>query len=261
MTKSNIKSNLYYEISGCENGPWLILLHGLSGSSKSWKPQINAFKDHFHILALDLIGHGNSPGLEMKKYCGSMMANQIRLLMDKLNIDKAHFLGISLGTIVEQYFAGLFPERVISLIYASPVTKPNHFTTFFNNFIDKVVLKLVSKNTYAKIASHLMLPGKAHEKSRYFFIRETMRMKDIEFKKWWKLVLQSTHKDYIPNSDIPALIFAGKKDRCFYGDAVLLTNQYTNNTFHVFEDEGHVFIFKKQKEFNDKVIEFIENIK
>lgn len=259
MIKSNVKSNLYYEIKGREDAPWIILLHGISGSSNSWTPQVKAFEKHFHILNLDLTGHGNSPSLDTKKYCGSIAANQIRILMDDLNIEKAHFLGISLGTVIEQYFAALFPERVLSLSFASPVCKSNFFTTIYNNFIDKIFLNIFSKNTYAKIISYLSLPGKSHKKSRMYFIRETKRMDNNEFRKWWKLILEASHLDYTPPCDIPTLIVAGKKDFWFFGNSVHLSKRYTNNLFHVYYDEGHVFIFRKKQDFNNMIIRFINN--
>ncbi|WDV47428.1 alpha/beta hydrolase [Clostridiaceae bacterium M8S5] len=260
MKKTINESILNYEITGNKDGPWLILLHGLSGSTKSWKAQIDSFNKHFSVLNLDLNGHGKSPSLDTKLYSGSLMANQVRMIMDKLNIDKAHFLGISLGAIVEQYFAALFPERVISLIYASPLTKSNLFTTIYNNFVDKIFLKISSKDTYCRLISKLMLPGKKHKKSREFFIRESKKMDDLEFAKWWKIVLQGNHYDYIPHSEIPALILAGRKDFCFYNDAVKLCEKYENCKFITFKDSGHIFIFDKAQEFNDIVIKYINEI-
>lgn len=259
MIKSNIKSDLYYEISGKEDAPWIVLLHGITGSCNSWGLQVKEFGEYFHILNLDLSGHGNSPSLDTKKYCGSVAANQIRILMDNLNIEKAHFLGISLGTIIEQYFAALFPERVLSLSFASPVCKSNLFTALYNNFVDKVLLKILSKNTYVKMVSILSLPGKSHKKSRMYFMREAKRMENSEFRKWWKLILEASHLDYTPECKIPTLIVAGKKDFWFFGNSVHLSKRYTNNLFHVYYDEGHVFIFRKKHEFNNLIIKFMKN--
>lgn len=251
---------LYYEISGIEEGPWLILLHGISGSTRCWKYQTESFNKHFHVLNLDLAGHGNSTSLGTEKYCGAIIANQIRILMDRLAIDKAHYLGLSLGTIIQQYFSQLFPERVLSMIYASPITKPNYLSRFFNTFADKVFLKIFSKNIYLKLMAKMMLPGKAHKKSRDFFLQETFSMENKEFLKWWKLIVQGDHYYYLSNSNIPALIVAGKKDFCFYKDAIKLKDKYSNCQFVEMKDAGHVFIFQKANKFNNIAINYIKSV-
>lgn len=251
---------MYYEISGNESGEWLVLIHGLAGSTKCWKYQMEDFNRHFRVLNLDMVGHGQSSGSGSSRYSGEVVANHIRWIMDKLHIEKAHILGLSLGTIVQQYFCELFPERVISTIYASPVTKFNAVSAAFNGFSDKVFLKVLSKNTYLKFMGNLMLPGKIHEKSRKFFVQETLKMQDREFFKWWKLVMEGNHYDFISRSDIPALIIAGEKDFCFYKDALLLSRKYSNSELAVIKDCGHVTIFQKPQEFNRTVIDYVTRL-
>jgi pimeloyl-ACP methyl ester carboxylesterase len=252
---------MYYEVSGNTNGDWLILLHGISGSTRCWKYQINDLNKHFRVLNLDLAGHGKSSSLDCDKYNGVVIANYLRLLMDHLCIEKAHILGLSLGTIVEQYFCELFPERVISLVFASPVHKPNYLSRILNNFADKVFLKVFNKDVYLKMMANMMLPGKVHEKSRKFFLNETIKMDDTEFHKWWRVVLDCDQYSFLTRSDIPALIVAGEKDFCFFSDALALKEKFTNHEFRVIKDVGHVLIFQKAQEFNDMVIEYITSLK
>lgn len=251
---------MYYEISGPANRPWLILIHGLAGSTRCWKNQTEEFSKYFRVLNLDLVGHGNSGGLKTKRYSGEIVANHIRMLMDQLEIQKAHILGLSLGTIVQQYFCEIFPDRVISSIYASPVTKSNVVSFIFNGLSDKIFLKIFPKNMYLKFMGHLMMPGKIHSKSRKFFVQETLKMTDAEFMKWWKLVMEGNHFDFINETDIPALMIAGEKDFCFYKDSLLLKTKYRNSEFSVIKDAGHVTVFQKPDKFNQLVIDYINTI-
>jgi pimeloyl-ACP methyl ester carboxylesterase len=251
---------MYYEISGNPNGDWLILLHGISGSTRCWKYQVGDFNKHFRVLNVDLVGHGKTSSLDSEKYSGVIIANYVRLLMDELGIEKAHMLGLSLGTIVQQYFCELFPERVISLIFASPICRPNYLSKFFNSFAEKVFLKILGKNSYLKMMANMMLPGKAHEKSRKFFLSETLKISDTEFRKWWKVVVQGDHYYFLNHYDIPSLIVAGSKDFCFFSDALALKEKFTNNEFRVIQDAGHVFIFQKAAEFNQMVIKYINSL-
>lgn len=251
---------MYYEISGPADSPWLILIHGLAGSTKCWKNQTNELSRYFRILNLDMVGHGSSESLKTPRYSGEIVANHIRLLMDRLGIEKAHILGLSLGTIVQQYFCEIFPDRVISSIYASAVTKFSFVSYVFNKFSDKVFLKIFPKNLYMKLMGQLMLPGKIHEKSRKFFVRESLKMDDTEFLKWWKLVMEGNHFDFINETDIPALFIAGEKDFCFFKDSILLKTKYRKGELAVIKDAGHITIFQKPEEFNRNVVEFINRI-
>lgn len=251
---------MYYEISGAESSPWLVLIHGLAGSTVCWKHQTVEFCKHFRVLNLDLVGHGKSGASNNKRYSGEIVANHIRVLMDRLGIEKAHVLGLSLGTIVQQYFCEMFPDRVLSAIYASPVTKFTLVSSLFNRFSDLIFLRFFPKNAYLKLMGHVMLPGKIHEKSRKFFVQETLKMTDKEFSKWWRLVMEGNHFNFIGEADIPALFIAGDKDFCFFKDSLLLKTRYKNSELSIIKDSGHVTIFQKPDEFNRLVIDYINRI-
>jgi pimeloyl-ACP methyl ester carboxylesterase len=243
---------IYYEISGNPNGEWLVLIHGISGSTRCWKNQMDDFNQHFRVLNVDLLGHGNSTALEdYQKYNVSIMANYLRLLMDQLGIEKAHFCGLSLGTIIQQYFCELFPERIISCIFASPICKTNYLTKIVNSFADKIFLKIFSTRTYTKLMGHMMLPGKAHE---------TLKVSSSEFRKWWKVVVQGDHYKCLGKYNIPSLIVVGNQDFCFYDDSLELKEKFTNSEFKVIKGAGHVFIFQKAAEFNQIVIDYISSL-
>ena len=261
MFSNSCGYNLYYEISGNSEGEWLLLLHGIAGSTRCWKYQIKDLNNHFRILNIDLAGHGNSGTLGTARYSGEIIANHIRLLLDELNIEKTHIVGLSLGTIIQQYFCELFPERVISNVFTSPICKPNYLSSIMNSFADKIFLKMFSKNTYLDIMAHLMLPGKIHEKSRKFFLNETAKMSNEEFVKWWKVTVRGDHFYYTSNCNIPSLIIVGEKDFCFYDDALALKEKHIDSDFRVIKDAGHVLIFQKPDEFNAIVIDFIQSVR
>ena len=56
-----MNGSLYFEEYGKPAGPTIIFLHGLLGSSRNWRSVAKALSDHYHIFALDLPEHGNSP--------------------------------------------------------------------------------------------------------------------------------------------------------------------------------------------------------
>ena len=50
----------HYRACGAEEAPTLLLLHGLTSHARTWDAVATALADRFHVLALDLRGHGES---------------------------------------------------------------------------------------------------------------------------------------------------------------------------------------------------------
>jgi pimeloyl-ACP methyl ester carboxylesterase len=98
-------------------GEPVVLVHGLAASAfTNWQlPGIVAAlaKDH-QVIALDLPGHGGSDKPEKPEAYGPQMAEDVVLLMDHLNIKKAHVVGYSLGGMITVKLLTLHPDRVLS---------------------------------------------------------------------------------------------------------------------------------------------------
>ncbi|WP_166262301.1 alpha/beta fold hydrolase [Marinobacter salicampi] len=116
---------LNHRITG--EGPPLILLHGLFGSLENLGSIAQRLQDQWQIHALDQRNHGRSPHSDTMDY--EAMAGDVIAYMDKQGLDKAAFLGHSMGGKTAMQVALAFPERVSHLIVAdiAPVSyKPRH---------------------------------------------------------------------------------------------------------------------------------------
>ena len=99
-------------------GDTILLIHGMAGSSRTWRAAMPALARHHQVLAPDLLGHGQSekpPG----DYSLGAFASMLRDLMDALEIDRATVVGQSLGGGVAMQFAYQFPERCGRLVLVS----------------------------------------------------------------------------------------------------------------------------------------------
>jgi pimeloyl-ACP methyl ester carboxylesterase len=98
-------------------GEPVVLIHGLAATAYlNWQiPGIFAAlaKDH-RVIALDLPGHGGSDKPEKPEVYGAQMAEDVVLLMDHLDIKKAHVVGYSLGGMITVKLLTLHPDRVLS---------------------------------------------------------------------------------------------------------------------------------------------------
>src|SRR4051812_16791211 len=97
-------TELYYEVSGKEGAPWLVLSHSLACSVRMWDPTVEAFKDRFRILNYDMRGHGASAAPQ-GAYTLDMLADDVLGLMKELKIARASFAGLSIGGMIGQTLA------------------------------------------------------------------------------------------------------------------------------------------------------------
>jgi pimeloyl-ACP methyl ester carboxylesterase len=110
----------YFE-AGAEQGSGkaLLLMHGVGGNARSWRPQLEGLSDRFRIIAWDAPSYGDSGPREptLVAYAGAAIA-----LLDALKIQSSHVLGHSMGGVVAQGVAGFAPERVDRLVLSSTFT-------------------------------------------------------------------------------------------------------------------------------------------
>ena len=93
----------------------LILLHGNGEDCVYFARQMDSFSEHFHVIALDTRGHGQTPRGEAP-FTIRQFAEDLLAFMDQHNIEKAHLLGFSDGGNIAMVFALAHPERVDKLI-------------------------------------------------------------------------------------------------------------------------------------------------
>jgi pimeloyl-ACP methyl ester carboxylesterase len=106
-------NRLVYRTAG--EGPLLLLVHGMAGSSETWKRVMPALAERSTVLAPDLLGQGQSDK-PRGDYSLGAQANVLRDLLDALGHEKATVVGQSLGGGVAMQFAYQFPERCERLV-------------------------------------------------------------------------------------------------------------------------------------------------
>ena len=104
---------LNYELEG--SGSTVVFINGLTMSVNGWYLQIPDFSKRHKVLRYDCRGQGNSDKPD-GDYSQLAHARDLRDLMDNLNIQKAHVVGLSNGGMIAQHFAIEFPEKVGALV-------------------------------------------------------------------------------------------------------------------------------------------------
>jgi 3-oxoadipate enol-lactonase len=111
-------SRIAYRLDGPADKPVLLLSNSIGTDLTMWDPQIEPFSKHFRLLRYDSRGHGASD-VPAGPYSMDRLGRDAVELLDALNIDRVHFLGLSLGGMVGQWLGVHAPERIDRLILSN----------------------------------------------------------------------------------------------------------------------------------------------
>lgn len=246
---------------------WVTFVHGAGGSSSIWFKQIRDFKQHFNVLLIDLRGHGLSKESHAKphskKYTFKSIALDILEVIDHLKISSAHFVGISLGTIVIRQLAEINPERVKSMIMGGAILKMN-FRSQILMKVGNIFKYILPYLVLYKFFAFVIMPKNNHKKSRLLFIEEAKKLYQKEFIKWFKLtaeinpILKWFRQEEL---NIPTLYVMGREDYMFLPSVKqVVKNHYNSSKLHIIEQCGHVVNIEQAVHFNTVVIQYIKEV-
>ncbi len=103
----------YYR-GGTEGGQAIVMVHGYTADKTVWPRFARFFVDSYDVIIPDLAGHGDAAFDPTWDYSQQAQAERIVALMDKLDIERIHIIGNSMGGYIAAYFALAFPERTLS---------------------------------------------------------------------------------------------------------------------------------------------------
>lgn len=217
--------HLYYETYG--TGRPLIFLHGNGGSIRSARAKIEYFKQYFKVIAIDSRGHGKSIDTTTKNLTYVQMANDIKVLLDSLNIDSAFVSGQSDGGILGLLLAVNFPAKISKL------------ATFGAN----------------------MFPGKKAVLDEIDnLLLDTLRTtKNFNTKRLYSLM---AYQPNITGQDLqkikcPVLIMSGDRDVIRLEHSIKIFNHIPNSNFFVMPGATHFGSAEKPELFNLVLLDFL----
>lgn len=107
--------NFKFDISGPENGPRLVFLHGVMGSLANWRRVVPGFVDKYRVLSFDQRGHGRSFKPE-KGYSPEDYASDLNQILIELDWSQVNLVGHSMGGRNAIEFASTWPDKVLKLV-------------------------------------------------------------------------------------------------------------------------------------------------
>lgn len=245
-------------------GTPLVFLHGFPLSKEAWEPQVKALSDHYRVIAIDLRGHGESDA-PLWHYTMGMYVGDVIGLLDKLSIDKAVFVGLSMGGYILFTLYFHYPDRVKALILAdtratsdTPEVREGRFKMAqvayrrgLGPIADAMILKLlapetidqqvdlvdrlrkiITGNTLAGVAGDLMAMSERADSSRH-----------------------------LSKIKCPTLIMVGDQDVATPPSEVkALADQINGSRFELIPNAGHLSNLENPEAFNRAVKQFLTSL-
>ena len=108
---------LYYEEAGA--GHPIVFVHEFAGDYRAYETQLRYFSRRYRCIAFNARGYPPSDVPEdWQRYSQERARDDIRAVLDALNIAKAHVVGISMGGFATLHFGFAYPDRATSLVVA-----------------------------------------------------------------------------------------------------------------------------------------------
>jgi 3-oxoadipate enol-lactonase len=106
---------VHAEVTGPPGSPFVVLLNSLGSTLRMWDPQMDALSERFRVVRHDTRGHGRSP-VPAGPYVLDDLADDVVHLLDRIGVERAHLVGLSLGGMTALRLAARDPQRVVSVV-------------------------------------------------------------------------------------------------------------------------------------------------
>lgn len=224
---------IHCEISGSEEAPVLIFLHGNSEDLHIFDQSVGYFSQYYRTIAIDTRGHGNSSRGTKPLNFHTFAADLIETL-DALQISRVNIVGFSDGAITALHTALIAPERISAMVLLGANYNPKGL-----RLIPRLQIQFVY---YCLSAASL-------------FSDKMRRRKEI-----WRLMvcLPKLTVEDISQITIPTLVVTGENDMVSQRHNDEINNAITGSQRLVISGGNHFWMFNQPEKFNTIVKEFLD---
>lgn len=260
MTKIDIGDlNVCYEVVG--DGETLVFIHGLGSSIVDWEEQVEAFKDKFRVLRYDVRGHGQTDK-PSGRYSIPLFAQDLAKLLDKLEINEAHIVGLSMGGWIAFQFAVDRPDRVKSLtiVNSGPELVFKTWKKKKELWTRLILFRLLNMKKIGKVLAPRIFIKPEQEEIRQKFIERWAKNHKPAYMAAFQGSVNWSVMDQIDKIKCPILVVAADEDYTPVSEKQEYAAKLPNAKLVVIEDSRHATPVERPSEFNSTVLSFLEGL-
>ncbi len=226
-----------YETAG--EGEPVVMVHGLSGSTRWWSRNVQAIAERHRIYLVDLPGFGITHSLR-RRFVLAETATWLSEWMEAVGLRRAHLVGHSMGGYLSVRLAASRPELVRRLVLVAPAGVPTE-----RSMLGHLVPLLLA----ARYATPAFMP---------VLVRDALRTGPITLWRAARGLLAEDVRGDLRNIEAPTLLVWGENDPLIppaVGD--LLREEIPDSHLLLLQRAGHVPMFDQPKEFDAALLAFL----
>jgi non-heme chloroperoxidase len=259
------RPNLHVVETGPKDARSLLFVHGYSQSHLSWRKQLRSpLADEFHLVAMDLRGHGDSEKPREGYEDGEAWASDVQAVVKALDLESFVLIGWSYGSLVAlDYLAAVDADSVAGVNLISTVAGIGTDRT--NGWLQPEYLELfpdlVSADAETSVSSlerfmELCFEAELSTEDRYLllgmntsvppYVRDGMRNRTV------------SHVEFFEELSAPVLLTHGLHDDIVSIDASREAHRrLPESTLSEFPDSGHTPLWESPERYNQELREFV----
>jgi pimeloyl-ACP methyl ester carboxylesterase len=234
----------YYENKQTLDKPSILLVHGFGAYKENWLRFSRYFKDDFHVVIVDLPGHGESVKSLDLSYTIENQVAWLNEFTQKIGLKDFHMAGNSMGGAITALYAGIYPEQVLTATLIDPAGVNKH-TAVIEEYLAKGVNPLVVKEAsdFAKLMDFALeqkpfIPWPITEVGGL----RAIALKEVNEKIWADISigLDDAFQENLTKIKAPTLIQWGEQDRVInYKNMEVFDALIPESTAHLLVGVGH----------------------
>ena len=226
-----------YEIAG--EGEPIILVHGLSGSTRWWSRNVPVLAERYRVYLIDLPGFGAMRRLR-RRFVLAEAASWLSAWMEAVGLQSAHLVGHSMGGYVCVRLAGRRPEAVRSLVLVAPAGVPTGRSMF------GYLSPLLSAVRYA---TPYFLP---------VLLYDALRTGPVTLWRAARDLLAEDVRGDLQRIEAPTLLIWGENDTLVPpAVGTVLREEIPDSRLLILNGAAHVPMFDRPDEFNAALLTFL----
>jgi pimeloyl-ACP methyl ester carboxylesterase len=249
---------IHYERQG--SGPVLLLLHGIGSNSRAFRHQLAELSDAWTVIAWDAPGYGRSDD-PVLPFTLADLADQAVGLLDELEVEQAHVLGVSMGGVIAQLVYHRHPLRVRSLILADTNTgggglpEPERSARVQGRL---EALERLGPRGMAEARAPVLLRSDAPADLRAEVTEIMAEVRPAGYRAAAIALGQTDVSSLLSRINVPTLVIHGAQDRVVPVETGrMLTNSIAGARLVVIPEAGHVANQEQPELFNAAVRQFL----
>lgn len=257
--------NLYYEEAG--SGIPLVFVHEFGGDWRSWEAQMRFFSSRYRAVTFSARGYLPSDVPDSPEgYSQEYQIEDLKGLLDGLNIEKAHLCGLSMGSYTSLLFGIKYPQRCLSLTIAGSGYGSGTMRQDFHKEIVEVSDRMLKEGMksigdYLVTSARVQLQNKnprAWEELRRQFEEHSAKGSAYTFLGVQRKRPSITDLgDALKKMTLPVLIMLGDEDDRGLEGSIFMKKNIPRAGLEVFPRSGHTLNLEEPDHFNRSLLDFI----